>query len=180
MIGTAGEFATWCAVRGIDLGDAAEEALLTTASARLAKLCNRRLEALAGQTLTLRGSGNNLLRLDEEMVEITAVTVDDADYQEDTDWYAYPRNTLPIVALETAYGYWPESSTIAVTGTLGYTAEVPPDLVEACYWLAAELIRDPAQEITKQSVINVTLEFGARSQPRSVEHLIGPHIRASL
>lgn len=98
--------------------------LLTLASGLIQKEARQKVERIAGDTLTRRGSYSSRVRLPERPVEsITSVTLDGTALVEDDDYY---RDGDELVR---SVGWGNPSDELVVVYTHGYTAI--PDAVKA-------------------------------------------------
>lgn len=138
MYATVSQLKEYLSVSG-DEDDALLERLLKAATAAIEAYCARRF---SGREDTRRYGWESIagidLWLDDDLLDVQQVT--NGGELESSDYILLPRNGPPYSRIR-ARGGWNPAEDVVVTGTWGYSAEPPENIVHACIRLAAYYYR---------------------------------------
>jgi len=202
-LATTAEFASWQNRTGLTLTGSVAEAL-RFATREVQRLCGRRFlrsptDGDADEERTFSGAGKAVLVIDDLLV-CAAVTLD-SEAMDSSCYQTIGLGAAPYLYLkrlssstvETIGGAytdvspsaWPAGTgNVVITGSWGYAATVPDDVIEATCILAAIRLKSQASwdnvDVKRTSVINVTIEYdsgGLDKKHQEAERKLREYVR---
>ena len=166
----------------ITTADVVDDAYIETALEAASRWIDRESGTrfyLATETRHYDTPKNNLIMLDAHFTAITSVTNGDGTSIAASNYVTLPANSLPLwgVELKSASGIqWLESSgspqqAISITGSVGYSALPPKDIVIACLEIAKALYSRRFGE--NMSVKTIITPAGVVQVPEGVPDMAG-------
>lgn len=108
---------------------------------------------------------SHILLLDNYLSDLYLVTLSDVEVVEETDFWQYPANKDTKLWLKFNYPLYGVSQSIEISGSWGYSKELPADVYEACLRKGAILGYNLYQQgvVTRLTQDDVTVQYGNSS-----------------